>query len=245
MKCIPLILVALATTFNLYAQKRPSESFHLFDTSMNGVQKQEDAVYLGRLMKVSDTCWQWDLYSFWGPRIKRIQYKNDQMQSTHGKLLYYSKSGYFDSTGYAHDNLRHGDWDYYDDTGKAVLRKHYEMGRLTSTIKFDTVNNDTDTTDGEESSFVGGYKKWKQYLLRTMQYPQRATSALITGNVIVAFIVNTDGKAIDAEIHKSVEYSLDEESIRLIVNSPKWTPGRKHGTVVKTYKKQPFIFRLQ
>lgn len=245
MKCITLILVALAMAFNLYSQKKAAESFYFFDSTMNGVQAAADAVYFGKLSQLSDTCWQWDLYTFFGPRIKRIQYRDGQMESTHGKLLYYNKTGYFDSTGYAYDNLRHGDWYYYNDTGKAVLRKIYEMGHLTSTTNIDTVSKDSDTTDGVESSFVGGFKKWKQYLMKTMEYPQRAQNALITGSVVVAFMVNTEGKAVDAEIHKSVEYSLDEEAIRLIVNSPKWTPGQQFGRLVKTYKKQPFYFRLQ
>lgn len=237
--------MALATTFNLYSQKKSSEAFYLFDAKMNGVQKQEDAAYFGRLMKVSDTCWVWDFYSLLGPKIKRIQYKNDQMQSPHGKLLYYNKNGYWDSTGFAYDNLRHGDWYYYNDTGKAILRKQYQMGQLTSTTNFDTVQNDTDTAGAQESVFPGGLEKWKYYLIKNMRYPERAVAANIMGNVQVVFLVTTDGEAIDPEVFKSVEFSLDEEAMRLISKSAKWTPGRKHGTVVKTYKKQPFIFRLQ
>ena len=245
MKCITLILLALAMAISLYSQQKTPERFYFFDSTMNGVNSEADAVYFGRLMQVSDTCWQWDMYNLLGPRIKRVQYKDDQMHSAHGQLFFYSKTGYFDSTGYAYDNLRHGDWYYYNDTGKAMLRMTYETGHLVSTTNLDTVSNDSDTTDGEESSFVGGLKKWRQYLLKTMRYPERAQNMLITGNVVVAFIVNTDGKPVDAEIHKSVEYSLDEESLRLIRNSPKWTPGQQNGKPVKTYKQQPFYFRLQ
>ncbi|RYF97211.1 MAG: energy transducer TonB [Chitinophagaceae bacterium] len=244
MKCITLILVALAATFKLYSQKAP-ESFYIFDADMKGTQKQENAAYFGRLMQVSDTCWVWDLYNYMGPKIKRIQYKDDHMQSPHGKLLYYNKNGYFDSTGFAYNNLRHGDWYYYNDTGKAIFRKQYDMGQLTSTTNFDTVQNNTDTADSEESFFPGGIEKWKYYLIKNMRYPERAMSANISGNVHVIFLVDTDGKALDPEVFKSVEFSIDEEAMRLITKSPKWTPGRQHGKVVKTYKRQPFVFRLQ
>lgn len=237
--------MVLATTCNVYSQKKAAESFYLFDRDMNGTQKNEDAAFFGRLMQVSDTCWVWDLYNYMGPRIKRIHYKDDKMESPHGELLYYNKDGYFDSTGSAYNSLRHGDWYYYNDTGKALVKKQYEMGHLVSTVKLDTVSKQSDTTDGEESTFRGGLEKWKQYLLKNMQYPDRAIKGDIQGKVTVVFIVTTDGTAIEPEIEKSLEFSLDEESIRLINKSPKWTPGRQDGRLVKTFKKQPFIFRLR
>jgi hypothetical protein len=56
--------------------------------------------------------------------------------------------------------------------------------------------------------------------------------------------VNTEGVLEDIEIYKSVEFSLDEESVRMIVKSPRWTPAVQYGKKVKSYKRQPIVYRL-
>ncbi len=45
-------------------------------------------------------------------------------------------------------------------------------------------------------------------------------------------------------LYRSVEYSIDHEALRIIFISPDWTPAVQNGRNVKTYKKQPIIFRL-
>src|SRR5689334_14559877 len=109
----PLTFILLFTLMHqLHAQSQ--ESFYLFDQDFNGIQDQSRATYFTRLKKISDTCWQWDVYNFLGPKLKLIQFKDEQQTIAHGKLLFYNKNGYFDSTGHAYNNVRDGDWYYYN-----------------------------------------------------------------------------------------------------------------------------------
>ncbi|HEY4155517.1 MAG TPA: hypothetical protein VGM24_08815 [Puia sp.] len=39
--------------------------------------------------------------------------------------------------------------------------------------------------------------------------------------------------------------ALKAESIRVIRESGKWTPAKDHGKIVKSYHKQPIIYRLE
>jgi len=52
------------------------------------------------------------------------------------------------------------------------------------------------------------------------------------------------GEVMNPHIYKSVEFALDEDALDIVRNSPKWNPARQNGHVVKSYKRQPFMFRI-
>ena len=96
-----------------------------------------------------------------------------------------------------------------------------------------------------ESEFPGGAAAWGTYLSQNLHYPKKAIRKNIQGTVVVQFIVGKDGKVSDVLVIRSVDPLLDEEAMRLIKNSPNWTPAVQHGKTVKSYKKQPIVFMLQ
>ena len=49
-------------------------------------------------------------------------------------------------------------------------------------------------------------------------------------------MVDKEGNITDPYIQKSLEYSLDQESLGLINNSGKWDPATKNGIPVNSYK---------
>ena len=75
----------------------------------------------------------------------------------------------------------------------------------------------------------GGMAGWNKYLMENLRYPTNAQRKGIEGTVIVAFVVNTDGTTTDIEILRSVGGGCDEEVIRIVKGSPKWTPGMHAG----------------
>lgn len=246
-RCFAALLMCIVA-FTVNAQKNKSkETFYIFKSDGQPAPKIEDAAYLGRLLKVSDTCWQWDLYNFIGPKIKCESYKDEKQTVIHGRQVYYNISGYFDSVGSRVNGILDGDWTYFNDTGRAIIKKEYDHGTLVSVtdlIKDSASQKPKEYGDERESSFPGGITKWQQYLVKNLNYPDRALKTSVMGEVIVQFMVNTDGSVEFAEIFKSVEYSLDEETLRLIRKSPKWTPGWQNGKHVKTYKKQPLRYKF-
>jgi len=96
-----------------------------------------------------------------------------------------------------------------------------------------------------ESDFPGGQKGWIKYLTHNLEYPERAQKLGKEGNVVIQFIVDKDGTVYNQQIVKSVEYSLDQEALRMIARSPAWIPAIQDGKIVKSYKKQPIAFRLK
>jgi protein TonB len=95
-----------------------------------------------------------------------------------------------------------------------------------------------------ESEFPGGPSAWLQFLNTHMKYPKKAVKKEIQGMVVLQFIVGKDGSISNAEAI-SGDPVLREEALRVIKKSPKWVPASQDGKLVRSYKKQPIIFRLE
>lgn len=95
-----------------------------------------------------------------------------------------------------------------------------------------------------ESSYPGGAAAWQRYLNKSLRYPQEAQDNEIQGAVVIQFIVDKEGNVSDVEAVSGPK-ELHEEAIRVIKKSGKWTPAVQNGRQVKSYKKQPIVFRLE
>jgi TonB family protein len=91
---------------------------------------------------------------------------------------------------------------------------------------------------------AGGMQGWNTYLSKNLQYPTNARRKGIEGTVIVAFVVNIDGTVSDFEILRAIGGGCDEEAIRIVKGSPKWTPGMREGKAVRTRMRLPLTFQL-
>jgi len=95
-----------------------------------------------------------------------------------------------------------------------------------------------------ESDYPGGQAAWQRYLLKTLRYPQEAQDNEIQGTVVVQFIVDKAGVVSSVEAISGPN-ELREEAVRVIKKSGSWTPAVQNGRQVKSYKKQPIVFRLE
>lgn len=95
-----------------------------------------------------------------------------------------------------------------------------------------------------ESEYPGGAAAWQRYLNRNLRYPQEAIDNEIQGAVVVQFIVDKEGNVSDVEAISGPN-ELRAEAVRVIKKSGKWTPAVQNGRQVKSYKKQPIVFRLE
>jgi periplasmic protein TonB len=95
-----------------------------------------------------------------------------------------------------------------------------------------------------ESDYPGGAAAWQRFLNRNFRYPQEAVESGIQGIVTVQFIVDKDGSVSNVEAISGPP-ELRAEAVRVIKKSGKWTPAIQNGRQVKSYKKQPIVFRLE
>ena len=97
-----------------------------------------------------------------------------------------------------------------------------------------------------ESEYPGGPSAWLRYLNKNFRYPDEAVNNEIQGTVVVQFIVDKEGNVSDVQAISGPESGgLREEAIRVIKKSGKWTPAVQNGRQVKSYKKQPIVFKLE
>lgn len=93
--------------------------------------------------------------------------------------------------------------------------------------------------------FPGGNVALFEYLSSNIEYPAECEANGIQGRVILTFIVETDGSLSNINVAKSVHPLLDDEAIRVIKSTPKWTPGKQNGKAVRVKYTVPVMFSLQ
>ncbi len=98
----------------------------------------------------------------------------------------------------------------------------------------------------EMPSFQGGdinaFRAWVQSNVR---FPQIALENGIQGTVVIAFVVERDGTLTVLEVLASPDRSLTDEAVRVLKQSPKWTPGKQRNQAVRVRYNLPVVFRLQ
>jgi TonB family protein len=92
--------------------------------------------------------------------------------------------------------------------------------------------------------FPGGEKAFGQYLANNVKYPAKARENKTQGRVIVTFVVEADGSLTNARVIRGIGDGADEEALRVINASPKWTPGMQDGKKVKVQYTVPISFSL-
>lgn len=96
----------------------------------------------------------------------------------------------------------------------------------------------------KQAEFPGGIEALMQWLSMNVRYPEDAMKNDAQGRVIVKFVVNPDGSISDPTVLKSVEPSLDQEAVRVVMAMPKWEAAENHGQKVASYFNLPISFKL-
>lgn len=93
--------------------------------------------------------------------------------------------------------------------------------------------------------YVGGMDALVAFLVKNIQYPEKAKKDTVTGVVYVNFIVETDGAVSHVKITRGIGSGCDEEAVRVVSMMPKWKPGsEKDGKPVRVAFALPIKFTL-
>ena len=104
-------------------------------------------------------------------------------------------------------------------------------------IRFEIVEKKPTFQGGDENDF----SKW---VGQQIIYPEAAKENEIQGRVMLSFVVDTEGNVQDVTVLRGVDPLLDNEAIRVVSSSPKWTPGEHEGRVANVRYNFPIIFML-
>ncbi len=122
---------------------------------------------------------------------------------------------------------------------------------FTGTGTGDNLMSGQDGTETDEPFFLvevmpsfkgGGLDKFRDWVQRRTNYPQAAIDKKITGKVYLTFIIEKDGSISNVTVVKGVDPLLDDEAMKAISESPKWTPGLQRGEPVRVRYSIPINF---
>lgn len=86
------------------------------------------------------------------------------------------------------------------------------------------------------------FTKW---VYNNIVYPEIAKENGVQGRVTLQFEIGKDGSVSNVKVLRGVDSSLDKEAVRVVSNSPKWTPGKQRGKAVKVKYNFPVTFQLK
>ncbi len=101
--------------------------------------------------------------------------------------------------------------------------------------------------EGDETmpTFNGGsledFARWVQ---EHLVYPPKSIADNAQGRVLVSFTITETGDVADVKVLRSANEDLDAEAVRIVSQSPKWTPGTKDGKPVSVHYSIPIVFKL-
>ncbi len=91
----------------------------------------------------------------------------------------------------------------------------------------------------------GNANSFRDWIQKNIKYPEIASENGISGNVLISFTINTIGEVCEVKVLRGVDPTLDKEAVRVISSSPRWTPGKQGGRIVKVQFNFPVRFVLQ
>ncbi|MBK9290202.1 MAG: energy transducer TonB [Bacteroidetes bacterium] len=99
-------------------------------------------------------------------------------------------------------------------------------------------------TEAPQAILPEGFRSLSSYITHLMKYPEMAVRHNISGTVVLAFVVETNGLASNIRVKESVGGGCDQEAIR-ILEQIAWKAGRRAGESVRSHAELEIVFRLK
>ena len=98
----------------------------------------------------------------------------------------------------------------------------------------------------QKPGFNGGdANEFSKWVGENVVYPESCRQSKVQGRVTVQFTVTEEGKVTDVKVLRGVNAELDKEAVRVVSQSPLWTPGRdENGEAVSVSYVFPVIFKI-
>jgi len=173
-----------------------------------------------------------------------VEYSND------GKAVYVSwfDNGIASSAGRLVNGKQDGAWQYFHKNGRLAALEKYRQDQLLSRIYYDEAGlQQTDTVDRDHSAvFKGNEIKWKNYVENNLLWPHDVkivNSDIVT--IMLVATINEEGNVEDVYVNVPFDPLFDDEALRVMKKSPKWTPAVDHNRKVKTVVRQTISFNQE
>jgi len=92
--------------------------------------------------------------------------------------------------------------------------------------------------------FPGGVPAFINYISRNVKYPEVARLIGINGKLKMTFVIDKDGKIVEATPINCIGAGCEAEAVNVLQNSPQWKPGIQNGRPVRVQFTVPISFSI-
>lgn len=124
----------------------------------------------------------------------------------------------------------------YTEVKDSVVVRHFEVA--------DQLQDTVYIVADADPKFQGGMNTFYNMLARSIIYPEQAKDSEIQGQVMLSFIVDKQGNAIDAKVETGIGYGCDEAALTAFNKQKGWMPATYQGKPVKMRMRLPVKFAL-
>ena len=140
---------------------------------------------------------------------------------------------------YEQETVYHMDGKQYNARGgKYVEIEETQQKEEKKTVPFQHLAQKPGFNGGDANEF----SKW---VAQNLTYPEKSRQSKVQGRVTLQFTITETGKVTDVKVLRGVNEDLNNEAVRVVSQSPLWTPGKDtNGEVVPVSYTFPVIFKL-
>jgi protein TonB len=92
----------------------------------------------------------------------------------------------------------------------------------------------------KKPEFPGGAGAFYKYIGNNYRTPNVQG---LSGKVYVNFVIEKDGSVVEAKVIRDLGYGTGEEAVRVLKESPKWSPGIQNGKPVRVMYSLPITIQ--
>ena len=167
-------------------------------------------------------------------------------------LSWYDDGAIASAGRWIEDTAKVGRWKYFNKDGSIWATEDYVNGKMIACSCTDVTGKVLDTAlcKEKEAEPANGIRGWQIFLERGLQkmLEAKAISREWTPgkrSVMVRFVVEKDGSLSEFKALTQYGAGVEDEVIKLLRRSPRWTPGMQRGRPVRSYHTQPLTFVIQ
>lgn len=244
-KQIIVFLFIVFSTTSTYAQSYTK----YFNESWANVINKDSAFYITTFTKNGNL---YNVSSYWAKSKKlnvMSNYADTSFTQPRGKQIRYFESGEVQDSILYNSMGKKTEYFRYYKSGKLLIHGGYKPG--TNKDFSEAFQENGSPIPGyileREAVFPGGSEGWMKYLTTHLntKVPTKNKAPKGVYEVVVSFVVSSDGQVVDISTESDPGYGMMKESIRVVANSPKWTPAVLENKPVNAYRRQPITFEVQ
>lgn len=214
-----LLLFVLFCSIHFYAQKRI-----YFTEDFKELPSVENATYYS-IYEDNKEGTQRTTYYIDNTIYKRDQFSNYKKRILNGTSESWYKSGAKQTLAIYIKGKQEGIQTRYFENGQVKRSENFKNGKFVDGKCFDENGTEIDFFPYYvKPEFPGGMKAFYDYIANNFKSPNSGR-----GEIKIGFYVELDGTLNHFEIVKSINKEMDLSAIRLLVNGPRWTPGKIDG----------------